>query len=154
MITYCILATIFILIKNCDATKSQPPSANSKFLMTSDSPIVFKKLRKTTYRKEQNGTLSEIILSDPPRSRPLLFEKALGLRRNQKFEFHVDSWKSLMKSGLFNNLAAKITTDDEDKAVIEISGDEKPSITFSPELSAGNLLETYSVIIYFNLFFF
>ena len=131
--------------KKADVTpSSQMPTP--KILLTSKNPIILKNFRKAAFRKDSNGTISEVILSDPPRSKPLLFEKAFGLKKDKRFEFRIDKWKKLIKSGLFQNLSAQVTTDDEGKAVIEISGDEKPSITFSPEVSAGLIIFMFKII--------
>jgi hypothetical protein len=71
------------------------------------------------------------------RTKGLFFEDALGLERGKPFAFNIDSWRAIQRSGLFRNLTATAHATDDGQVTLYVSGEEMPSIRFSPEVSVA-----------------
>jgi len=98
-------------------TSGRELRAATRTLLTSDTPVVFANLTRSSSNKK-------------PRSDPSLFRRALDLKSGQPFNFRVDKWQKLLRSKLFRGLSAHITKDSQGCAYIKLSGEELPSITF------------------------
>lgn len=97
-------------------------------LTTAKNPIILN-LR----RFNRDNTTSRV------NTKPLFFQSALDLRSGEPFQLNIENWIALQRSGLFSNLTAKsiVIVDEESKSesvALEISGDEVPAISFSPEV--------------------
>lgn len=75
------------------------------------------------------------------RSKPLFFQQTLGIREGQPFIFDIAKWQDLQRCGLFRNLTAKATTNENGEVILKICGEELSSITFSPEIEATTSIE-------------
>jgi hypothetical protein len=75
------------------------------------------------------------------RSKPLFFQQTLGIREGQPFKFDIEKWQALKECGLFRNLTAKSGTNNNGEVVLKITGEELPSITFSPVVSVTASIE-------------
>jgi hypothetical protein len=71
------------------------------------------------------------------RTKGLFFEEALGLQRGKPFMFNIDKWRAIQRCGLFRNLTATAHASDDGEITLTISGEELPSIRFSPEVSVA-----------------
>lgn len=76
----------------------------------------------------------------PTRSKPELFQRILRVNPGEKFTFDGYRWSELQQCGLFANLTGTASFDAQRNVVFCISGDEKPSITVSPEISVASCL--------------
>lgn len=122
--------TIFLLI-----------SGASGILKAANPPV---RLSLHRLPHSTNLTLSQILqqpsLLKPAKTKPELFSCALGLIPGGEFDFHLPKWRSIQLSGLFRNLRAKTDIVDGD-VVLDISGIEVPSASFSPEISLSPLMD-------------
>ena len=75
------------------------------------------------------------------RTKPNFFQTTLGIEAGKPFNFEIDKWKAIQRSGLFKNLTAKAVAVGTSEVVLKISGDELPSIRFSPEISVAASLD-------------
>ena len=75
------------------------------------------------------------------RTKPNFFRTTLGIEAGKPFNFDIDKWKAIQRSGLFKNLTAKAVAVGTSEVVLKISGDELPSIRFSPEISVAASLD-------------
>ncbi|RYH10475.1 hypothetical protein EON65_39480 [archaeon] len=113
----------------------------SGIFKTANPPV-----RLSLYRAPQttNLTLSQILqdpsLLKPAKTKADLFSRTLGLVPGGEFDFHLPKWRSLQLSGLFRNLRAKTEIVNGD-VVLDISGIETPSASFSPEVSVSPLMD-------------
>lgn len=71
------------------------------------------------------------------RTKSHFFQQTLGIEAGKPFIFDIDKWKAIQRSGLFKNLTAKAEAVGTSEVVLKISGDELPSIRFSPEVSVA-----------------
>ena len=71
------------------------------------------------------------------RTKSQFFQQTLGIEAGKPFIFDIDRWKAIQRSGLFKNLTAKAEAVGTSEVVLKISGDELPSIRFSPEVSVA-----------------
>ena len=71
------------------------------------------------------------------RTNPNFFQMTLGIEAGKPFNFDIDKWKAIQRSGLFKNLTAKAVAVGTSEVVLKVSGDELPSIRFSPEVSVA-----------------
>ena len=114
-------------------------------LITAKKPVILSDLKRVTgYRESKNDTsiYYKTAKTSKPRSSPLLFQRALGLKPGQPFIFRLDKWKGLQASGLFRELTAKGKTDPKTGNIfVEIKGQELPSVRFTPEVSVGASIE-------------
>ena len=73
----------------------------------------------------------------PLRSRPGLFERALGMSCGKDFSFNLDKWRELQTCNLFRNLKAQARSTEDGEVILFISGSEIPTTRFTPEISAS-----------------
>jgi hypothetical protein len=71
------------------------------------------------------------------RTKSLFFEKTLGIESGKPFNFDIEKWKAIQRSGLFRNLTAKAAPVGSNEVILKISGQELPSIRFAPEVSVA-----------------
>lgn len=71
------------------------------------------------------------------RTKSQFFEKTLGLEPGKPFDFDLLKWKAIQRSGLFRNLTAKAISVGTNEVLLTITGQELPSIRFSPEVSVA-----------------
>jgi hypothetical protein len=71
------------------------------------------------------------------RTKSLFFEKTLGIECGKPFNFDIEKWKAIQRSGLFRNLTAKAAPVGSNEVILKISGQELPSIRFAPEVSVA-----------------
>ena len=81
---------------------------------------------------------------EPFRSRELLFKEALGLQTGKAFNLDLSKWRMLQNCGLYKDLSAR-TISKDGEVTLEVSGQELPSITFSPEVQLGASLDSPEV---------
>ena len=71
------------------------------------------------------------------RTKTLFFERTLGIESGKPFNFDIEKWKAIQRSGLFRNLTAKAAPVGTNEVILKISGQELPSIRFAPEVSVA-----------------
>lgn len=82
----------------------------------------------------------------PGRSSPSFFQSMLGLKSGEEFDMNIDQWRLLQQCGLYTNLSAQIYVRDEDGSVaLNISGYERPTRIFAPEVSMKTSLTSPEV---------
>jgi len=79
-------------------------------------------------------------------SKPLLFQRVLGIEPGSAFTFNIDKWKALTKCGLYANLSAHSSLAPDGGVMLNISGTELPTSYFTPEASIVASLETPEVL--------
>lgn len=67
-------------------------------------------------------------------SKPIFFQRVLGLEPGSVFNFDMVKWKELVFSGLYANLTAHSSL-SPDGVMLNISGVELPTTYFTPEVS-------------------
>jgi hypothetical protein len=67
------------------------------------------------------------------KSKPSLFARALRIKSGKSFHFDFSAWRDIQKSGLFKNLTARSIL-KENEVILEIYGQELPSIKFAPKI--------------------
>jgi hypothetical protein len=82
----------------------------------------------------------------PGRTKEVFFREVLGLEPGKPFLFSIDRWRLLQSCGLFYNLTASSTTTPDDKVQLVIAGFEKPSISFSPEVTLLASIESPQIM--------
>lgn len=102
---------------------------------TAKYPIILKLQRNI------NRNSSAPIYDSNIKTKPELFQEALGLIPNSTFCLNYDSWLELKSSGLFHNLTAKSFMRNNE-IYLEISGIELPSTEFTPEVSVQDVSKT------------
>eukprot|EP00597_Dinobryon_sp_UTEXLB2267_P006334 CAMPEP_0170079170 /NCGR_PEP_ID=MMETSP0019_2-20121128/15624_1 /TAXON_ID=98059 /ORGANISM="Dinobryon sp., Strain UTEXLB2267" /LENGTH=471 /DNA_ID=CAMNT_0010292505 /DNA_START=69 /DNA_END=1484 /DNA_ORIENTATION=+ len=85
-------------------------------------------------RYNSSTKASNVIVNG--RTRPLFFQRALDLVPGKPFVLNIERWLEIQRCGLFRNLTAKTTTDN-DNVILEINGIENPSLSISPELGVS-----------------
>lgn len=88
-------------------------------------------------RVSSNDTSAFRLPKGEVRTKPYFFEHVLGIQAGKPFSFDISKWKAIQQSGLFKNLTAKATSTKTGEVVLKITGDEMPSIKFSPEISVA-----------------
>ena len=79
------------------------------------------------------------------RTKPQLFQQVLNLKPGKVFSFDLDKWRSIVKSGLFQNLTVNVLS-NERGAYLNISGYERPSISLSPEITVTASVDNPQII--------
>lgn len=115
----------------------------SMMIQTSRLPVA---LNLKTYKQmlSENKNTTDLLKRDDVRTKPFLFQKVLGLKPGKIFEFPMDRWRALKESGLYYNLTVQ-TIIKNNEAYLNISGVERPCVTFAPELSVGSSLSNPNV---------
>ena len=117
-------------------------------LVTSMRTPVALQMERVSIKKNVTGdSTSKNIYEtakDPLRSKELLFKEALGLHPGKAFQFDVSKWQLLQNCGLYKDLSAK-TVSNNGEVTLVVSGQELPSITFSPEVQVGASLDNPEV---------
>lgn len=80
------------------------------------------------------------------RTKPLFFERVLGLHAKTPFQFDIDKWHELVKCGLFRNLTARTSMAPDGGVVLHVTGDELPSSSLAPEVSVIASLDNPEVV--------
>lgn len=106
--------------------------ATSTGLLSSRAPII---LNLNRVASNETGLLKFPKAS--VRTKSLFFEKTLGIESGKPFNFDIEKWKAIQRSGLFRNLTAKAAPVGSNEVILQISGQELPSIRFSPEVSVA-----------------
>lgn len=106
--------------------------AGASYLRTAKHPIVLKLSPVNSLNTTSTKSLRSV------RTKELFFQETLGVLPGSNFTFNVDRWVSIQQSGLFKNLTARTLLGD-DGVFLEISGQELPSITFTPEISVDGI---------------
>ena len=101
-------------------------------LLSSKSPIAL-----NLHRAIVNDTSLVRVPQSGVRTRSQFFEKTLGLVPGKPFDFDLLKWNAIQSSGLFRNLTAKATQVGANEVLLTITGQELPSIRFSPEVSVA-----------------
>lgn len=101
----------------------------SKVLMTSKPPIYL-----NIKRYNSSATPQNVVFVG--RTRPFFFQQALDLVPGKPFVFNIDRWLEIQRCGLFRNLTAK-TSIQNDNVLLEINGIENPSLSISPEIGVS-----------------
>ena len=101
------------------------------FVTSSKTPVIL------NLRVAYNETGVSKLPRSEVKTQPDFFINTLGLEPGNRFQFNIDKWHAIQRSGLFRNLTARFLTNDEDEILMEISGEELSSVRFSPEVSVA-----------------
>jgi len=108
--------------------------------LTSGSPIVLN-IRKLPYNYNASHPLPALDSLQPGRTKEEFFREVLRLEPGRPFHFSIDRWRLLQSCGLFRNLTATSIIAADDNVQLVIAGFEKPSVSFSPEVTLLASLE-------------
>lgn len=90
--------------------------------------------------KSVNDTMIDTSSWPRGRSKGLMFQRILGISPGKPFVFNLDKWQALQHCGLFSNLTARSIAPTNDSVQLLVSGIERPSIVFAPELAVASTL--------------
>lgn len=107
-------------------------ATSTGLLSSSRAPIILNLNRVAT---NETGLLK--LPKASVRTKSLFFEKTLGIESGKPFNFDIEKWKAIQRSGLFRNLTAKAAPVGSNEVILQISGQELPSIRFAPEVSVA-----------------
>lgn len=91
---------------------------------------------KISPQQLKNNSISNLESLKPGRTRASFFERVLGIRPGEPFDFPLEKWRSIQQSHLFHNITGR-TYQADDGIAMEITAIENPSITVKPELAVG-----------------
>lgn len=116
-------------------------------LVAGKNPVQLFLSRVSIHQNEttlENGEKGYVAVTEPSekksRSRPLLFQQALGIEPGKPYVFDYPKWRMLETCGLFRDLSATTKSNDGQLTTI-ITGTEVPSITFQPSVQLGASLD-------------
>lgn len=115
---------MLLAIQNCFATQAALLSAKAPIILNLKRVMI----NETGLIRLPQGAI---------RTNPNFFQMTLGIEAGKPFNFDIDKWKAIQRSGLFKNLTAKAVAVGTSEVVLKVSGDELPSIRFSPEVSVA-----------------
>lgn len=124
-------ATLYLLVLVACGLSISKAGISGKLLSTK-SPIAL-----NLNRAMVNETGLIRVPRSGVRTRSQFFEKTLGLEPGKPFNFDLSKWKAIQRSGLFKNLTAKAIPVGANEVLLTVTGQELPSIRFSPEVSVA-----------------
>lgn len=119
----------------------------NSYALTSNQPIILN-IKRLSNVHNYNSSINDQDYKNKlknGRTNPSFFLSVLGIHPGQPFEFNLQKWKAIQHSGLFYNLTAlsKLTPHG---VVLNISGYELPSISFSPEATLVASIDNPEII--------
>ena len=120
---------------------------NANLITSTRTPVALQLERVSIKNNSTADSRSDKVYEtakDPSRTKALLFKEALGLRPGKAFKFDMSRWRLLQNCGLYKDLSAKTVSKDGEVTLV-VSGQELPSITFSPEVQLGASLDNPEV---------
>lgn len=128
------MALLCLLLHNSDSLS-----------LMSGSPIALN-IRRLPYNYNASHPSPALDSLQPGRTKEVFFREVLGLQPGKPFLFSIDRWRLLQSCGLFYNLTATSTTTPDNKVQLVIAGFEKPSISFSPEVTLLASIESPQIM--------
>ena len=123
----------FIFVGVLAVTYSPLSSATSTGLLSSTrAPII---LNLNRVASNETGIIK--LPKAGVRTKSQFFERTLGIESGKPFNFDIEKWKAIQRSGLFRNLTAKAAPVGSNEVILKITGQELPSIRFAPEVSVA-----------------
>ena len=98
--------------------------------------VALKPFKLQLYRLVRSAN-STFVVDDNRKARtvPEFFMDSMGLYPGDDATFDLDRWQEIQNCGLFRNITIKACQDSDGCVFFQVLGEERPSISISPEVS-------------------